>query len=99
MPKSHTPILVVYGATSYTAQQHLLPYLASHPDAGAFHLIISGRNVDKLTAVNDLLPPSADREILPLKLDDQGGVDALCKRADVVLNLAGTYTAFSCLLS
>ncbi|KLT44441.1 hypothetical protein CC85DRAFT_271240 [Cutaneotrichosporon oleaginosum] len=91
MPKSHTPTLVVYGATSYTAKHHLLPYLASHPDADSFRLVLSGRNIDKLTAVNDLLPPNAEREIFPLKLNDQGGVEALCKRADVVLNLAGPY--------
>ncbi|CAK9780092.1 unnamed protein product [Cutaneotrichosporon oleaginosum] len=93
MPKSHTPTLVVYGATSYTAKHHLLPYLASHPDADSFRLVLSGRNIDKLTAVNDLLPPNAEREIFPLKLNDQGGVEALCKRADVVLNLAGTLLA------
>lgn len=89
MPKSHTPTLVVYGATSYTAQHHLLPYLAAHPDADSFHLILAGRNADKLAAVDAFLP-KREREILPLHLNDQGGVEALCKRADVVLNLAGT---------
>ncbi|BEI81184.1 hypothetical protein CcaverHIS002_0203440 [Cutaneotrichosporon cavernicola] len=90
MPKSHTPTLVVYGSTSYTAQQHLLPYLASHPDADAFHLILAGRSAEKLAAVDALLP-KREREIVAVKLNDQGGVESLCKRADVVLNLAGPY--------
>ncbi|GMK57037.1 hypothetical protein CspeluHIS016_0308770 [Cutaneotrichosporon spelunceum] len=90
MPKSQTPTLVVYGATSYTAQHHLLPYLASHPDAPKFHLILAGRNPDKLVAVDDLLP-KGEREIIAVKLSDEGGVASLCKRADVVLNLAGPY--------
>lgn len=89
MTKRH-PVLAVYGATSYTASQHLLPYLATHPDADKFHLIIAGRNADKLAALDASLPSGGPRrEVVVLRLEDQGGVGALVERADVVINFAG----------
>lgn len=90
MPKAHTPVLVVYGATSYTASSHMLPYLVSHPDADSFHLILAGRNADKLASLDSLLGPGK-REVVAVKLDDEGGVSSLVERADVVINFAGEF--------
>jgi len=82
------PTLVVYGATSYTATQHLLPYLASHPDADKFELVLAGRNAGRLEAANALLPGST-RRIVALSLDDKAAVEGLVAKADGVVNLAG----------
>jgi short subunit dehydrogenase-like uncharacterized protein len=82
------PTLVVYGATSYTATRHLLPYLANHEDASKFELVLAGRNAGRLEAANALLP-SSSRKIVALSLDDSAAVDALVTRADAVINLAG----------
>lgn len=84
------PTLVVYGATSYTATQHLLPYLATHPEADKFDLVLAGQNTSRLDAANALLPGST-RKIVTLTLDDTPAVEALVKRADAVINLAGMW--------
>lgn len=96
MPKSHTPVMVVYGATSYTATTHMLPYLVSHADANAFHLILAGRNAEKLASLDNLLGPGTKREVVVLQLADEGGVNSLVKRADVVINLAGALRCWRC---
>lgn len=89
MTKNH-PVLTVYGATSYTASNHLLPYLANHVEAAGFHLILAGRNADKLAAIDAQLPSIGPRrEIVVLRLEDEGGVGSLVKRSDVIVNFAG----------
>lgn len=84
------PTLVVYGATSYTATQHLLPYLATHPEADKFELVLAGRNAGRLEAANALLPGST-RKIVALTLEDTAAVEGLVGRADGVINLAGEW--------
>lgn len=88
-----TPTVVIYGATSYTATVHLIPYLAAHPDlkSGQFKLVLAGRNKGKIDAVAKAvqLPDGTHPETVALSLDDRPAVDALVQRASVIINLAG----------
>lgn len=84
------PTVVVYGATSYTASKHLLPYLATHHDVDKFHLVLAGRNPDKLAALDASLPSAGPRrEVVTVRLDNPAGVEALVRQADVIINFAG----------
>ena len=79
------PRLTIYGATAFTAQ-NLLTYLDGHPDLDGFDFILSGRNAEKLDKVNaKLLKP---REVVSCDLTDQGALDELVKKGEVVLNNA-----------
>ncbi|TYJ58948.1 hypothetical protein B9479_000383 [Cryptococcus floricola] len=85
------PLAVVYGATSFTARQ-LLTYLHAHPALAAqeFDFAISGRNKDKLHTLNEQLL-EGKREVIVLELSDLEGVEAMVKRANVIINCAGPY--------
>ncbi|ODN77520.1 hypothetical protein L202_04692 [Cryptococcus amylolentus CBS 6039] len=85
------PFAVVYGATSFTARQ-LLTYLHAHPALAAeeFDFAISGRNKDKLDTLNEQLL-EGKREVIVLELSDLEGVEAMVKRANVIINCAGPY--------
>lgn len=86
--------IIVYGATSFTAQ-NLLPYLESHPDRDNFEFILGGRNAQKLEAVNEKLTKKREVVVCDLKNDEE--VEKMVKKGDVVMNLAGEFTsALSC---
>lgn len=80
------PVLVIYGATAYTAQQ-LFTYLDEHPEAEDFDFIIAGRNQTKLDKLNENL--KTKREVIACELNDEEGVEAMVKRGDVIVNFAG----------
>lgn len=80
------PTLIVFGATSYTAQE-LLPYLDNHPDGDDFDFILAGRNKQKLDALNDKRPKR--RQVAVCDSNDEDAVEALVEKGDVVINLAG----------
>lgn len=83
-----TPKLIIYGATSFTAQ-NLLPYLESHPDSGDFDFILAGRNRQKLDAVNRKL--NQPRTVIVCDLTDDDAVEKMVTQGKVVVNLAGPY--------
>ncbi|XAO26240.1 hypothetical protein I312_105074 [Cryptococcus bacillisporus CA1280] len=82
------PVLVIYGATAYTAQQ-LFTYLEEHPEAEDFDFILAGRNQTKLDKLNESL--KIKREVIACELSDEEGVAAMVKRGDVIVNFAGPY--------
>ena len=82
----HQPVIIVYGATAYTARA-LLPYLDEHPDGNDFGFILAGRNKSKLDAVNSKL--HTKREVIAVTLEDAEGVKRLVAKGDLVMNLAG----------
>ncbi|OXG15298.1 saccharopine dehydrogenase [Cryptococcus neoformans Tu401-1] len=82
------PVLVIYGATAYTAQQ-LFTYLEEHPEAEDFDFILAGRNQTKLDKLNESL--KTKREVIVCELSDEEGVGAMVKRGDVIVNFAGPY--------
>lgn len=86
--------VTVYGATSYTGSNHLVPYLDKNY-AGQVHLIIAGRNKAKLDALNASLSGENEkyRSVAALTLDDAEAVKKLVEKSDVIINLAGEYIA------
>lgn len=85
------PTLIVYGATSYTAQ-FLLAYLDSHPQADSFNIILSGRNETKLKDIHAKYPGVADT--VAVELSDEKCVHDLVARGDVIVNFAGEASSF-----
>jgi short subunit dehydrogenase-like uncharacterized protein len=84
---SHSkPTLLICGATSFTARV-LLTYLDTHADSSRFEFILVGRNASKLDEANAAL--RTKRETLVVRLEDEGEVERMVERGDVVLNLAG----------
>jgi short subunit dehydrogenase-like uncharacterized protein len=83
MPK---PVLIIYGATSYTAKELLL-YLDSHPQQDEFDVILAGRNEEKLKAAASKLKKR--HEIATCQLNDEEAVKNLVGKGNVVINLAG----------
>jgi short subunit dehydrogenase-like uncharacterized protein len=83
-----TPTLIVYGATAFTAQP-LLQYLKSHPDKGHFSVILSGRNLAKLDALNE--KHGTHWPVIPADLKNEAQVVSLVENGDIVLNLAGPF--------
>ncbi|AAW44773.1 conserved hypothetical protein [Cryptococcus deneoformans JEC21] len=88
MAQTTKPVLVIYGATAYTAQQ-LFTYLEEHPEAGDFDFILAGRNQTKLDKLNGSL--KIQREVIACELSDEEGVEAMVKRGNVIVNFAGPY--------
>ncbi|RSH91460.1 hypothetical protein EHS25_009759 [Saitozyma podzolica] len=82
------PTLLICGATSFTARV-LLTYLDTHPDSHSFEFILVGRNASKLDEANSAL--RTKRETLVVRLEDEGEVERMVQRGDVVLNLAGPF--------
>lgn len=77
---------VIYGATGYTGK-----LIAEAAAAGAIAPLVAGRSEDKLRAVAEPLG-------LPYRavsLDDPAGLDALLAEAEVVLHVAGPFSATS----
>lgn len=82
--------VTIYGATSFTGSQHLVPYLDSQY-AGQINILLAGRNRSKLEALNASLSGSNEkfRSIAALTLDDPAAVKTLVEKSDVIINLAG----------
>ncbi|WVO17148.1 hypothetical protein L204_104840 [Cryptococcus depauperatus] len=89
---NNKPVLVLYGATSFTARQ-LLTYLDEHPQGAEFDFILAGRNQERLEALNAKL--STKREIFVCELSNEDGVVSMVDRANVVVNLAGPYRRYN----
>jgi short subunit dehydrogenase-like uncharacterized protein len=85
------PSILVYGATSYTAVNHLLPYLVNHPEANKFDLVLAGRSAERLQAANTLIG-GGKRELIVCDLADFDAVGHMVQRADLFINLAGEYS-------
>lgn len=84
--------LVVLGATGYTGRQAVRAVLRQRPDA---HWAVAGRDVERLNRVIDEFLPAGARRPAVLQADtgDAASLQAMARRAKVLLNLAGPYHA------
>eukprot|EP00056_Hartaetosiga_gracilis_P007531 m.109432 g.109432 ORF g.109432 m.109432 type:complete len:436 (+) comp12732_c0_seq1:6733-8040(+) len=81
--------VVVFGASGFTGQ-YVAEYISKK--GGDFKVAIAGRNKNKLDGVNTKF--GTNFPILIADVNDQETVDAMAKRARVVLNCVGPYRFF-----
>jgi len=90
MPKNYD--LIIYGATGFTgsvATQHLMK--SSH--FGGMRIAISGRNIDKLKALQQSCEKMPDMVIADSS--DPASVDAMVRSTNVLLNFAGPFAWYA----
>ncbi|MCB9754703.1 MAG: saccharopine dehydrogenase NADP-binding domain-containing protein [Myxococcales bacterium] len=90
--------VVVYGATGFTGQL-VVEYLATRAaEARPLRWALAGRNADKLAAVRDRLASAEPRGEAPALItatsDDRAALDAMARRARVVLTTVGPYARY-----
>jgi len=88
--------LVLLGATGFTGAL-TAEYLAEHAPAG-LRWALAGRNLAKLEAVRDKLtkvdPALSDLELIEADSGDRDSLDAMTRRAKVVITTVGPYQQF-----
>ena len=88
--------LVLLGATGFTGAL-TAEYLAEHAPAG-LRWALAGRNLAKLEAVRDKLtkvdPALSDLELIEADSGDRDSLDAMVRRAKVVITTVGPYQQF-----
>jgi short subunit dehydrogenase-like uncharacterized protein len=83
--------IIVYGATGYTGRL-VAEYLAGR--AGAPKWAMAGRSAEKLAAVRDEIGAPADTPLVVADASDPASLDAMCKRANVILTTVGPYQLY-----
>jgi short subunit dehydrogenase-like uncharacterized protein len=83
--------LIVYGATGYTGRL-VAEYLAGRKDAPNWAM--AGRSIDKLAAVRDEIGAPADTPLVVADAADPASLDAMAKRAKVIISTVGPYQLY-----
>ncbi|WP_036566023.1 saccharopine dehydrogenase family protein [Nocardioides halotolerans] len=95
-PSSRDLDIVLLGATGFTGAL-TAEYLADHGPTG-LRWALAGRNRGKLEAVRDKLatidPALADLELIEADSGDRASLDAMVRRAKVVISTVGPYIHF-----
>jgi short subunit dehydrogenase-like uncharacterized protein len=92
MPQSPREFdIIVYGATGYTGRL-VAEYLVTRPEAPTWAM--AGRSLAKLQQVRDLIGAPDDTPLVVADAADAASVDAMAKRAKVVLTTVGPYQLY-----
>ena len=91
MPEARELDIIVYGATGYTGRL-VAEYLTTR--AGAPRWAMAGRSLAKLEEVRDLIGTSTDTPLIVADASDPASLDAMCKRAKVILTTVGPYQLY-----
>ena len=91
MPEAREFDIIVYGATGYTGRL-VAEYLTTR--AGAPNWAMAGRSLAKLEEVRDLIDAPADTPLIVADASDPASLDAMCKRAKVILTTVGPYQLY-----
>ena len=83
--------IIVYGATGYTGRL-VAEYLTTRD--GAPKWAMAGRSLAKLEEVRDLIDAPADTPLIVADASDPASLDAMCKRAKVILTTVGPYQLY-----
>ncbi len=83
--------IIVYGATGYTGRL-VAEYLVGR--AGAPKWAMAGRSADKLAAVRDEIGAPADTPLVVADASDPASLDAMTKRAAVIITTVGPYQLY-----
>ena len=82
--------IIVYGATGYTGRL-VAEYLK---DKTGLKLAMAGRSLSKLEEVRDLIGAASDTDLIVADASDSASLDAMAKRAKVVLTTVGPYQLY-----
>jgi short subunit dehydrogenase-like uncharacterized protein len=82
--------IIVYGATGYTGRL-VAEYLK---DKTGLKWAMAGRSLSKLEEVRDLIGAAADTPLIVADAADPASLDAMAKRAKVVLTTVGPYQLY-----
>jgi short subunit dehydrogenase-like uncharacterized protein len=87
--------IVVYGATGFTGRlvaEHFVREYGGKPDAPRWAM--AGRTRAKLKEVRDLIGAPADTPLLMADASEKAAIEAMCRRAKVVLTTVGPYQLY-----
>ena len=90
MPKNREFDILVYGATGYTGRL-VAEYLIGK---SGLKWAMAGRSADKLAEVRDLIGAPADTPLVVADASDPATLDAMAKRANVILTTVGPYQLY-----
>jgi len=90
MSKGREFDIIVYGATGYTGRL-VAEYLK---DKSGLKWAMAGRSADKLAEVRDLIGAPADTPLVVADASDPASLDAMAKRASVILTTVGPYQLY-----
>ena len=87
--------LIIYGATGFTGRL-VAEYLASQYGSGdeAPKWAMAGRSHDKLVAVRDEIGAPGDTPLVVADADDPASIEAMAKRARVIITTVGPYQLY-----
>ncbi len=86
--------LIVYGATGFTGRLVAEYLLSAYGAGGDVRWAIAGRNRNKLEAVRDGLGAPRDLPLVAADAADPASLEAMAKRAKVVLTTVGPYQLY-----
>lgn len=85
--------VIVFGATGFTGRL-VAEYLSSQYEGGSVKWAMAGRSQDKLESVRDLIGAPKDIPLITADSDNGASLDALAKRAKVVITTVGPYQLY-----
>ncbi len=86
--------VIVYGASGYTGRL-VAEYLSrQYADDKDLNWAMAGRSADKLAAVRDEIGAPADTPLVVADASDPASLDAMVKRAKVILTTVGPYQLY-----
>jgi short subunit dehydrogenase-like uncharacterized protein len=85
---------VVFGATGYTGRLVAAYLLKTYGAAGEVRWAMAGRNRAKLAEVRDLIDAPESVPLVVADAEDQSALEAMARRAKVVITTAGPYQLY-----
>ncbi len=85
--------IIVYGATGFTGRL-VAEYLAANYGSDDLRWAMAGRSADKLASVRDEIGASPDTPLVVADADDPDSIDAMTKRAKVIISTVGPYQLY-----
>lgn len=86
--------VIVFGSTGYTGRLVAEHLLKTYGAAGAVKWAMAGRSAAKLAAVRGEIGAPATLALVIADSDDPASLDAMCRRAKVVITTAGPYQLY-----
>ncbi|APG62352.1 saccharopine dehydrogenase [Sphingorhabdus lutea] len=85
--------IIIYGATGYTGRL-VAEYLINRSKTGGFSWAMAGRSETKLAEVRDEIGAPADTPFVVADASDAASLDAMVKRARVIITTVGPYQLY-----
>jgi short subunit dehydrogenase-like uncharacterized protein len=85
---------IVFGSTGYTGRLVAAYLLKTYGAAGTVTWAMAGRSKDKLAAVRDEIGAPASLPLVVADSGDAASLEAMCKRAAVIISTAGPYQLY-----